>query len=128
MGRVPVFALSKPTIPLPAYLPAGAASANLQPLRLILNLHHHPHPRRWRHENIIHQYFDFHRGIIDHCLLFSAVRKVYFYFFSLPLGDSPWVRPLLISAVCDTYTGAWGDEWSNPCGEGVKYYMVCSHM
>lgn len=37
-------------------------------------------------------------------------------------------HPLLISAVCDTYTGASGDEWPRPCGEGVKYYMVRWHM
>lgn len=37
-------------------------------------------------------------------------------------------RPLLINGVRDTYTEALGDEWSDSSGEGVKYYIVCSHM
>ena len=106
---------------LPFFNPLPPCRATSSNPCLLLSLYKTPQsptlPSLPAWKSLIHQYFDFLAGIIDHCRLsFSAIRKNLFLLFPSLLAGSPLFRPLLISTVCDTYTGASGDEWSNPCG------------
>lgn len=57
-----------------------------------------------------------------------TLKKKSIFTFPCSAAGAPMFRPLLINGVRDTYTEALGDEWSDSSGEGVKYYIVCSHM